>query len=110
MRGLPHVHFPTLSGPPETTIVSSYYTLPRCPADEREPIPIGAACGGEGLLVLGEPLDRKSTRLNSRPGYISYAVFCLKKKKTAAPRPGDGSSSKHSYRHPPHDPRPRARR
>src|SRR2546422_4472473 len=27
------------------------------------------------------PLDRKSTRLNSSHGYISYAVFCLKKKK-----------------------------
>src|SRR2546422_7184684 len=26
--------------------------------------------------------DRKSTRLNSSHGYISYAVFCLKKKKT----------------------------
>src|SRR2546422_3482805 len=29
----------------------------------------------------GESLDRKSTRLNSSHGYISYAVFCLKKKK-----------------------------
>src|SRR2546429_3739355 len=28
-----------------------------------------------------EELDRKSTRLNSSHGYISYAVFCLKKKK-----------------------------
>src|SRR2546429_4920123 len=28
-----------------------------------------------------EKLDRKSTRLNSSHGYISYAVFCLKKKK-----------------------------
>src|SRR2546429_2687972 len=28
-----------------------------------------------------EHLDRKSTRLNSSHGYISYAVFCLKKKK-----------------------------
>src|SRR2546422_6490923 len=28
-----------------------------------------------------QPLDRKSTRLNSSHGYISYAVFCLKKKK-----------------------------
>src|SRR2546429_5881939 len=28
--------------------------------------------------------DRKSTRLNSSHGYISYAVFCLKKKKTTA--------------------------
>src|SRR2546429_6160284 len=27
-------------------------------------------------------LDRKSTRLNSSHGYISYAVFCLKKKTT----------------------------
>src|SRR5205809_2627928 len=31
---------------------------------------LGAACA-----------DRKSTRLNSSHGYISYAVFCLKKKK-----------------------------
>src|SRR2546422_11425447 len=28
--------------------------------------------------------DRKSTRLNSSHGYISYAVFCLKKKKKHA--------------------------
>src|SRR2546422_7207898 len=28
-----------------------------------------------------EQIDRKSTRLNSSHGYISYAVFCLKKKK-----------------------------
>src|SRR2546422_2183990 len=47
-------------------------------------------------------IDRKSTRLNSSHGYISYAVFCLKKKKIAwnaqvcnrigkpdAPAPGD---------------------
>src|SRR2546422_1506710 len=30
--------------------------------------------------------DRKSTRLNSSHGYISYAVFCLKKKKAARQR------------------------
>src|SRR2546422_6353132 len=30
--------------------------------------------------------DRKSTRLNSSHGYISYAVFCLKKKKDPVPR------------------------
>src|SRR2546422_8378898 len=29
----------------------------------------------------GHRSDRKSTRLNSSHGYISYAVFCLKKKK-----------------------------
>src|SRR6266436_9529998 len=32
-------------------------------------------------LSLLSLLDRKSTRLNSSHGYISYAVFCLKKKK-----------------------------
>src|SRR2546422_1977859 len=31
-------------------------------------------------------IDRKSTRLNSSHGYISYAVFCLKKKTYASPR------------------------
>src|SRR2546429_5269557 len=30
--------------------------------------------------LMHDPKDRKSTRLNSSHGYISYAVFCLKKK------------------------------
>src|SRR2546422_2255665 len=34
-----------------------------------------------GKLVEIKVQDRKSTRLNSSHGYISYAVFCLKKKK-----------------------------
>src|SRR5205809_4731639 len=37
----------------------------------------------ERMEIGGHPLvcaDRKSTRLNSSHGYISYAVFCLKKK------------------------------
>src|SRR2546429_1943722 len=34
------------------------------------------------LALVRRPQDRKSTRLNSSHGYISYAVFCLKKKKT----------------------------
>src|SRR2546429_6000945 len=38
---------------------------------------LGTAIG----LALIARLDRKSTRLNSSHGYISYAVFCLKKKK-----------------------------
>src|SRR2546429_2200620 len=33
------------------------------------------------FLPGGLAVDRKSTRLNSSHGYISYAVFCLKKKK-----------------------------
>src|SRR2546429_7246562 len=33
------------------------------------------------MIHVGIHVDRKSTRLNSSHGYISYAVFCLKKKK-----------------------------
>src|SRR3712207_7363128 len=40
--------------------------------------PVGRAQDDRGLLVVG---DRKSTRLNSSHANISYAVFCLKKKK-----------------------------
>src|SRR2546422_5842652 len=42
-------------------------------------------CHGTALAPAirggGSCQDRKSTRLNSSHGYISYAVFCLKKKK-----------------------------
>src|SRR3712207_7075550 len=34
-----------------------------------------------GFIVFGQELDRKSTRLNSSHANISYAVFCLKKKR-----------------------------
>lgn len=56
MSRLPHVQFTNLYGPTETTISSSYYTVPRCPTDKREPIPIGIACDGEQLLILDEQL------------------------------------------------------
>src|SRR2546422_8136378 len=39
---------------------------------------------GEEVRLTRKELDRKSTRLNSSHGYISYAVFCLKKKKKQA--------------------------
>src|SRR5690348_17873831 len=37
--------------------------------------------GEYAFMELGDLLDRKSTRLNSSHPSISYAVFCLKKKK-----------------------------
>src|SRR5258708_21109477 len=40
------------------------------------------AVGISSSTVTLSPLDRKSTRLNSSHQIISYAVFCLKKKKT----------------------------
>src|SRR5256884_2997431 len=48
-----------------------------------------------GHLVLALARDRKSTRLNSSHGYISYAVFCLKKKKSrdGASRPPRAQST-----------------
>jgi len=52
MRRLPHARFTNLYGPTEATIASSYYAVPCCPRDEREPIPIGDACDGEELLIL----------------------------------------------------------
>src|SRR2546429_5227695 len=50
---------------------------------------LDAELADKGHVVLdhhhGLVLDRKSTRLNSSHGYISYAVFCLKKKKPVLP-------------------------
>src|SRR2546422_5600752 len=39
--------------------------------------------GRAWMAIHDREIDRKSTRLNSSHGYISYAVFCLKKKKTS---------------------------
>src|SRR2546429_4588686 len=41
----------------------------------------GTAAAAPSLARRETKRDRKSTRLNSSHGYISYAVFCLKKKK-----------------------------
>src|SRR2546427_3402371 len=45
--------------------------------------PLAVDLGGVqvGLAAVGVDVDRKSTRLNSSHSQISYAVFCLKKKK-----------------------------
>src|SRR2546429_6210969 len=78
--------------PPRSTLFP-YTTLFRSVSDLEEcPHPPNTKFGGVAwelvawrwdLRRLGRLLeaDRKSTRLNSSHGYISYAVFCLKKKK-----------------------------
>src|SRR2546427_8439631 len=72
------------------TATTEIYTLSLHDAlpilDQEEPVPVGARKGLAGLLVHGQrgrnvQQDRKSTRLNSSHSQISYAVFCLKKKK-----------------------------
>src|SRR5687768_17784109 len=60
---------------PYTTLFrSSPYAISRRKAPRTETRRAHTQCGPRAR-------DRKSTRLNSSHGYISYAVFCLKKKK-----------------------------
>src|SRR2546426_4384088 len=94
--------------PPRSTLFP-YTTLFRSQAVSRQQGPQAMSVRGNGLVALvaigadGVPirrigedlgqlpddlsapreLDRKSTRLNSSHLVISYAVFCLKKKKTS---------------------------
>src|SRR5690606_40593724 len=53
----------------------------------------------EGLHSAGCPADRKSTRLNSSHVKISYAVFCLKKKKTQKQRSDQDHNTRSSRRY-----------
>src|SRR2546422_10065642 len=72
--------------PPRSTLFP-YTTLFRSIREQQEAIRVLSTPVlqvRERLLILpiiGVERDRKSTRLNSSHGYISYAVFCLKKKK-----------------------------
>src|SRR5256884_2420207 len=61
------------------------FDLPHTPEDYIHRIRRTAraeATGQATSFAVPEERDRKSTRLNSSHGYISYAVFCLKKKKS----------------------------
>src|SRR5690348_18176428 len=96
-----------LRRPPRSTLFP-YTTLFRSGAHGREPVEAGeqavldrarldvarpagdarhpeAAFVGRALLAFEGRVDRKSTRLNSSHPSISYAVFCLKKKKKHTP-------------------------
>src|SRR2546422_4637017 len=81
--------------PPRSTLFP-YTTLFRSPVHRAfldhgvvllEGVDLSAIAPGRYELICfplrhrGLDGDRKSTRLNSSHGYISYAVFCLKKKK-----------------------------
>jgi len=57
MKRLPDVTFTNLYGPTETTIASSYYTVPSCPENDTVEIPIGMGCDGEELMVLDESMQ-----------------------------------------------------
>src|SRR2546427_2075040 len=60
------------------------------PRNSWYPVPVVSRTEVTGLKVQGIlALDRKSTRLNSSHSQISYAVFCLKKKKRNRCHKGD---------------------
>src|SRR3712207_7386528 len=66
--------------PPRSTLFP-YTTLFRSRLGAGQPHPLHARGDRELPGGAGRLLDRKSTRLNSSHANISYAVFCLKKKK-----------------------------
>src|SRR2546429_2272355 len=83
---------------PYTTLFRSYVSSkPRAPATSMVRRILTARIISRRCLRT----DRKSTRLNSSHGYISYAVFCLKKKKTRQqskterPHPADRHQLQH---------------
>src|SRR2546430_8073494 len=91
--------------PPRSTLFP-YTTLFRPPCERKvrdifrqaRPVVRPPQVFARGLQLHGtepviEHLDRKSTRLNSSHSQISYAVFCLKKKKTPPLNPSFSLSS-----------------
>src|SRR5438552_14388144 len=64
-------------------------------------VPLRPPCSGPTTAASGR--DRKSTRLNSSHQIISYAVFCLKKKKTNRDALRHGSSPQNAHGHQPSD-------
>src|SRR2546422_5583907 len=74
--------FRSLVGKPEVIgreITGALAVVPRHEEVEPAVVVVVEEPGREAVHRL-DLLDRKSTRLNSSHGYISYAVFCLKKK------------------------------
>src|SRR3989475_5181689 len=71
-----------------TGMTAKVYADPRIAAERDALVPLGRVATPEDMadviaFLLG---DRKSTRLNSSHSQISYAVFCLKKKKKTQKR------------------------
>src|SRR6266498_4976199 len=71
--------------PPRSTLFP-YTTLSRSPAGRARASRRPPARRGRARAPGACPRDRKSTRLNSSHVRISYAVFCLKKKRLSSAR------------------------
>src|SRR2546429_5146051 len=79
--------------PPRSTLFpyTTLFRSTRVEADAESPFELWVWSGnltprGHSVDDYEQQPDRKSTRLNSSHGYISYAVFCLKKKKQQSNR------------------------
>src|SRR6266542_6121464 len=81
----PILFFLMIRRPPRSTLFP-YTTLFRSSCAVRT---TSATCTGPCTTPTSTPEDRKSTRLNSSHGSISYAVFCLKEKNNIVHDLGD---------------------
>src|SRR6266581_7079238 len=87
-----HIFFLMIRRPPRSTLFP-YTTL------FRSPLPVtGQRLGASRPQAPTlRSRDRKSTRLNSSHPSISYAVFCLKKKKNRSPSHDTHKTQKNKY-------------
>src|SRR2546422_5794888 len=85
--------------PPRSTLFP-YTTLFRSVLRIERIFRVDKGRGAAHLLHLGDHRkgDRKSTRLNSSHGYISYAVFCLKKKKKTIQKSNADNRQRNKYK------------
>src|SRR2546429_2996021 len=74
------------AGRPDADVLGHPGRIERA-GDGDQAVDVFAPQASVGNRLGGRFRDRKSTRLNSSHGYISYAVFCLKKKTAAQARP-----------------------
>src|SRR5260221_8403962 len=95
-----HFFFLMIRRPPRSTLFpyttlfrSALRKLPRAAPAASHCSRTGTRERGRGEMMKAISADRKSTRLNSSHTVISYAVFCLKKKKAVGARVLGGGST-----------------
>src|SRR5438034_8190629 len=81
---------------PYTTLFRSVVGFRTCHRASSSSIPPHSRRRGPGTAARCSRRDRKSTRLNSSHTVISYAVFCLKKKKDTNNQDGGADNSQAS--------------
>src|SRR5689334_24823803 len=79
----PYLFFFNDTATTEIYTLSLHDALPICSVPRCPPLPSRGSAPRCGATGRASRADRKSTRLNSSHSSISYAVFCLKKKKTS---------------------------